>query len=105
MQALVQEIQPTELDQHCDDYQIIDVREIPEIVAGKIENAYPMPLASIPMRMAEFRSDKKIIMVCRSGARSAQACMYLQQKGFNNVYNLRGGMIGWIRADKPLTAG
>jgi len=104
MQVLVQEIQPTELDHHCDDYQIIDVREIPEIAAGKIETAYAMPMASIPMRLSEFNTDKKIVMVCRSGARSAQACMYLQQNGFDNVYNLRGGMIGWVRADKPLTA-
>ncbi len=105
MRPLVQEIQPTELDPTNDDFQIVDVREIPEIAAGKIENAQPMPLASIPMRLSELRSDKKIIMVCRSGARSAQACMFLQQKGFDNVYNLRGGMIGWVRAAKPLTTG
>lgn len=105
MQALVQEIQPTELDHHNDDFQIIDVREIPEMAAGRIETAYPMPLASMPMRMSELKSDKKIVIVCRSGARSAQACMFLQQNGFDNVYNLRGGMMGWVRADKPLTAG
>lgn len=105
MQAMVQEIQPHELDHFDDDFQIIDVREIPEISAGKIETAQPMPLASIPMRLSELQSDKKIVIVCRSGARSAQACMFLQQNGFDNVYNLRGGMIGWVRADKPLAAG
>ena len=105
MQALVQEIQPTELDHTDDNFQIIDVREIPEISMGRIETAYPMPLASMPMRMSELKSDKKIVIVCRSGARSAQACMFLQQNGFDNVYNLRGGMMGWVRADKPLTTG
>lgn len=105
MHALVQEIQPHELDHLDGDFQIIDVREIPEITAGKIETAQPMPLASIPMRMSELDNDKKIVIVCRSGARSAQACMFLQQNGFENVYNLRGGMIGWVRAEKPLTAG
>jgi len=34
-------------------------------------------------------------MVCRSGARSAQACMFLQQQGYDNVFNLRGGMMAW----------
>ena len=105
MQLLVQEIQPTELDHHSDDFQIIDVREIPEIAAGKIETSYAMPLASMPMRISEINSEKKVVIVCRSGARSAQACMFLQQNGFDNVYNLRGGMIGWVRADKPLIAG
>ncbi len=104
MHALVQEIQPTELDHHSDEYQIIDVREMPEIAAGKIENAHPMPLASLPMRLSELDNDKKIIMVCRSGARSAHACMFLKQQGFDNVYNLRGGLMGWVRANKPLTA-
>jgi len=105
MQTLVQEIQPIELDHHSDEYQIIDVREIPEITAGKIETAQAMPMASIPLRLSELNASKKIVMVCRSGARSAQACMFLQQNGFDNVYNLRGGMIGWVRADKPLIAG
>lgn len=104
MQAFVQEIQPDALDHTSDEYQIIDVREMPEIAAGKIETAQAMPMASIPMRLSEFDSDKKIIMVCRSGARSAQCCMFLQQNGFDNVYNLKGGMIGWVQAEKPLVA-
>lgn len=104
MQPLIQEIQPTELDHTSSDYQIIDVREIPEIAAGKIETAQAIPMASIPMRLSEFDTGKKIVLVCRSGARSAQVCMFLQQNGFDNVYNLRGGMIGWVRAEKPLYA-
>ena len=104
MQSMIQEIQPVELDHHSDDYQIIDVREIQEISAGKIETAAAMPMASIPMRLSEFNTDKKIVLVCRSGARSAQCCMFLQQNGFDNVYNLRGGMMGWVQANKPLMA-
>ncbi len=103
MQISIQDIQPMELDPTDEDFLIVDVRERSELAAGKIENAYPMPLASLPMRMSELKNNKKIIMVCRSGARSAQACMFLQQNGFDNVYNLRGGMIGWVRAEKPLT--
>jgi len=105
MQALVQEIHPIEIDHQSDDYQIIDVREIPEIAAGKIETAQAMPMASIPMRLSELDTSKKIVMVCRSGARSAQVCMFLKQNGFDNVYNLSGGMIGWARAEKPFIAG
>jgi rhodanese-related sulfurtransferase len=40
-------------------------------------------------------------MVCRSGARSAQACQFLQQQGYSNVYNLRGGMMRWVQSGLP----
>ena len=56
------------------------------------------PLASfisIPLRIREIKQDKPVVLVCRSGARSAQACMFLAQNGYDNVYNLRGGIIGW----------
>jgi len=105
MQPLIQEIQPSELDHTDQNFQIVDIREIPELAAGKIETAETMPMASIPMRLAEFDRDRKIVLVCRSGARSAQACMFLQQQGFDNVFNLRGGMIGWLRAAKPFIRG
>jgi len=50
---------------------------------------------TIPLRMSELERDVKLILVCRSGARSAQACMYLMQQGYENVFNLRGGMMAW----------
>ncbi len=49
----------------------------------------------IPLRISEFKRDEKLVLVCRSGARSAQACMFMQQQGYDNVFNLRGGMIAW----------
>ena len=42
--------------------------------------------------------DKEVIFICRSGARSGQVCMFLGQHGYENVINLRGGMIGWVRS-------
>jgi ABC-type cobalamin transport system permease subunit len=46
--------------------------------------------------MSEIPHDKDVVFICRSGARSGQVCMFLGQHGYDNVINLRGGMIGWV---------
>jgi rhodanese-related sulfurtransferase len=63
-----------------------------------VPKAEALPLHTLPARVQDFSREEKLVMVCRSGARSAQACMFLQQQGFSNVYNLRGGMIGWAQS-------
>lgn len=82
--------------------KIIDVREMSEIQAGTIPGAIPMPLATVPLRLSEFEPQEEVVLICRSGARSAQACMFMQQQGFQNVYNLRGGMFAWAGTGQPI---
>jgi rhodanese-related sulfurtransferase len=82
--------------------KIIDVREMNEISGGTIPGAIPMPLATVPLRLSEFEQHDEVVVICRSGARSAQACMFMQQQGFQNVYNLRGGMFAWAGSGQPL---
>ncbi|MGD8783070.1 MAG: rhodanese-like domain-containing protein [Thioalkalispiraceae bacterium] len=82
--------------------QVIDVREIHEINAGTIPDAVPMPLATVPLRVSELDKQTPLVFICRSGARSAQACAFLQQQGFDNVHNLRGGMFAWANAGQPI---
>ncbi len=102
----VNEIDASELGQwlenEADTFRIIDVREMMEIAQGTIPNAEPMPLATLPVRLNEFEPEQKLVIICRSGARSAQACQFLKQQGYDNVYNLRGGMIGWSHASLPV---
>ena len=81
-----------------DDLVIIDVREMHEINRGTIQGAIPMPMATIPVRLDEIPKDKEVIFICRSGARSGQVCMFLGQHGYENVINLSGGIIGWVRS-------
>ena len=106
MFSSVREIEAPELAQHLEQethtYQMIDVREMPEIMAGTVPNAWAMPLATLPLKMSELDKSKTLVMVCRSGARSAQACMFLQQQGFENVVNLRGGMMAWAQGRLPM---
>lgn len=78
--------------------RVIDVRGMGEIASGTVSGAEAIPLHTLPVRVNEFKHEEKLVFICRSGARSAQACMFLQQQGYDNVYNLRGGMIGWVQS-------
>jgi rhodanese-related sulfurtransferase len=103
----IKEVEVSDLNTMIEDGEIalrvIDVRQPAEIAAGTVPNAEAMPMHTIPLRMGELNKDEKLVLVCRSGARSAQACAFLQQQGFDEVYNLRGGMMGWAGSGLPIT--
>ena len=73
---------------------IIDVREVDEVAAGKIPGAVNIPLGLVEFRMHELDKSKEYIMVCRSGGRSGRAAQFLESYGFN-VINMDGGMLTW----------
>ena len=96
--SLIKEIEVAELaelKENGDTIRVIDIRQPAELNGGIIPGAEALPMHIIPLRINEFRRDEKLVMVCRSGARSAQACMFMQKQGYDNVFNLRGGMIAW----------
>jgi rhodanese-related sulfurtransferase len=92
------------LEDKADDIHVIDVRHLHEIAQGTVPGARPLPLHTLPHKLAEIDRAKDVVVICRSGARSAQAAAFLQQQGFENVYNLRGGMIGWAQSGLPAHA-
>ena len=73
---------------------IIDVREVDEVAAGKIPGAINIPLGLLEFRMNELDKNKEYILVCRSGGRSARAAQLLESHGYN-VINMTGGMLEW----------
>jgi SulP family sulfate permease len=77
---------------------IIDVREPREFRQGHIPQARLMPLPQILANAKDLPYDREIILVCRGGRRSARAAYALQQKGYNKVSILRGGMLAWETA-------
>ncbi len=81
---------------------VLDVREDGEWSAGHIDGALHIPLMQVPARMTELPPDSQVLVVCRSGARSAQAAAYLQAQGVDAV-NLAGGLIAWVRAGRLMT--
>jgi rhodanese-related sulfurtransferase len=77
---------------------LIDVRTDVEFAQGTIQGAKHLPLHMLPIVADQLEKEIPVVMICRSGARSGQACAFLAQKGFENVYNLRGGVMGWAQA-------
>ena len=83
---------------------LLDVREPDEFAAYRIEGAKLIPMRTIPARLHELDRRAEVVMVCRSGARSHHAGMFLKQNGFERVYNLAGGVISWARDDERIAA-
>ena len=76
------------------DYQLIDVREQNEYDFSNIGGEL-IPLNTVPQHMDKISKDKQVIVHCRSGARSANAITFLEQNGFKDLYNLKGGILAW----------
>ncbi len=78
-----------------EDFQLIDVREPNEYEVSQIGGEL-IPLATVPDNVSKIARDKKVIVQCRSGKRSANAIQFLeQQHKFDNLYNLVGGILAW----------
>jgi GrxC family glutaredoxin len=84
---------------------VVDVRTDKEFQEGHVLNALHIPLGVLQNRLDELQDFKTrtLVMVCRSGARSAQAASILAKQGFEDVYNLSGGMMAWQGASLPVT--
>jgi adenylyltransferase/sulfurtransferase len=100
------EIEVTELRRRFDEgeaYQLLDVREEYELGICSLESvgARHIPLAALPLRLDELRVDEPLILMCRSGIRSAQAVAYLRTMGFENAVNLAGGLLAWAERVDP----
>ena len=75
-----------------------------EVARGKIAGCENIPLHLIPLKVAEFKADEKIVIYCQTGARSAQACAFLASKGINGSINVRGGIVAWAQMGYPISA-
>jgi len=76
------------------DFQLIDIREEHEIEIAEIGGEH-IPMGDVMENLDKISKDKKVIIHCRSGARSGAICSALEEEGFTNVYNLKGGIIAW----------
>lgn len=86
------------------DALIVDVREESEYREGHLLKAKLIPLGKLKERIGELEKyrDKPIVVVCRSGNRSASACVMLGKQGFAQAYNLAGGVMEWQKQKLPL---
>lgn len=93
----MKEITVQELKQMQDkqeDFQLVDVREPYEYEEANL-GAELIPLGEIPAKVDKISRDKKVVVHCRSGKRSANAIQYLEKQGFDNLYNLKGGILAY----------
>jgi rhodanese-related sulfurtransferase len=102
----MKEVTPLELKKMMDaheDFQLIDVREEYEAdicaIGGKL-----IPMGDIMQHMDEIAKNKKVIVHCRSGKRSATVIQMLEPQGFNNLYNLKGGILAYADDVDPKLA-
>jgi len=80
------------------------VREDDEWHAGHAPDAHHVPMMELPGRIGEIPGSGDVVIVCRSGHRSAEVVGYLLGRGFSHVRNLADGMIGWAAAGLPMVS-
>lgn len=76
---------------------LLDVREPWEIATASIVGCVPIPMRDIPARSEELDDEAPIVCICHHGARSANVAMFLESRGFKQVFNLQGGIDAWSR--------
>lgn len=80
---------------------LLDVREPHEFAYAKIAGSLHIPLRQLPEQLEQLDSEQAIAVICHHGVRSQQACLFLQQYGFQQLYNLQGGIDAWSRECDP----
>ena len=96
------EITITETDRRRSTARILDVREDFEVAEGMIPGALHIPMGQLQARLSELDPGVHVIVVCRSGNRSARVADALNAAGFS-ADTMAGGMIAWSRAGLPAT--
>ncbi len=84
---------------------VLDVREPSEWNELHIPDATLIPLAQLSSRLDEVPKDREVVVVCRSGNRSAQARDILLDAGFTTVTSMAGGMNQWQAQGLPIATG
>lgn len=97
-------VQATEMINH-QNAVVVDVRPAADYTAGHIINSINIPATNLTKQVNQLSKYKgrPIIMSCRSGAQSSVACKQLIKEGFEDVHNLKGGILGWQSENLPVT--
>jgi sulfur-carrier protein adenylyltransferase/sulfurtransferase len=80
---------------------LVDVREPGEVEVCALDDSHNIPLQDLPHRLQEIPKDRPVVLMCRSGVRSARAWQILRESGYEDIYNLTGGILAWAREIDP----
>lgn len=83
---------------------LLDVRQPDEYAAGRVPGGQLIPLHELPGRLAEVPADDEVLVICRSGARSAKAVELLIGHGVSAI-NIAGGTNAWAASGRPISSG
>lgn len=102
----VVDIDPQELAKKKSEVVLIDVRQPDEYTGelGHIPGSKLIVLDNLPEQAHKIPSDRPVVLICRSGGRSARAASFLLSQGRKEVFNLKGGMILWNELHLPTEA-
>jgi len=77
------------------DVQLLDVREPAELAMAAIPDAIRIPMREVPSRLVELDRHRPVVVMCHSGVRSGHVAAFLLANGFEQVFNLAGGIDAW----------
>jgi len=88
-----------------EDAMVLDVREANELSQGSIIDAKHVAISALSQKANNLSKDKDkpVLVFCKMGNRSAEACKLLLKNNYTKVYNLKGGMNAWINDQLPVT--
>ncbi len=84
---------------------LVDVRERHEFAAVGIAGAVLAPASSFLVHVRALPRDRPLLVICRSGSRSAAVASFLLREGFSDVSNVTGGLSAWLQAGLPVRQG
>jgi rhodanese-related sulfurtransferase len=98
------DVDPQFVNAHRGAMLAVDVREPNELTGelGHISGVQGIPLTTLLEQTPPWDRNREIVLICRSGGRSARAATELAKKGFKHLYNMKGGMIAWNEARLPV---
>jgi rhodanese-related sulfurtransferase len=89
------------------DAVVVDIRPMADFSGAHIINSINIPATSLKNQLNQLDKYKEkgvpVIMTCRSGAQSSATCKTLTKSGFEEVYNLKGGILAWQSANLPVS--
>jgi rhodanese-related sulfurtransferase len=84
---------------------LLDVREQSEWNDSHVDGAHLIPLGELMNRVSEIPKDQDVLIICRSGNRSATARDLLRGDGYERTTSISGGITAWISAGLPVVSG
>jgi rhodanese-related sulfurtransferase len=87
------------------DVYLLDVRTPGEYQQMRLADAHLIPIDQVTRRIDEIPKNRPVIIYCAVGSRSAQVFNFLARKGYQEVYNLDGGIYAWAQRGLPVLQG